>query len=52
MQFGIYFILLDVFVITMILNNEYSIVADVNEDEYVDILDVIIMVNILVGGLP
>ena len=39
-------------IIDMILSNEYSLIADVNEDGYVDILDVIIMVNILVGGLP
>ena len=31
---------------------QYSVVADVNEDDIVNILDVIMMVNILVGGLP
>ena len=36
----------------MILSNEYSVVSDVNEDGYVNILDVIVMINILVGGLP
>jgi hypothetical protein len=36
----------------MILSNEYSVVADVNEDGSVDVLDVVLMVNILVGGLP
>ena len=38
--------------INMIINNEYSMIADVNEDDSVNILDVIIMINILVGGLP
>ena len=38
--------------INMILSNEYSVVADVNEDGSVDVLDVVLMVNILVGGLP
>ena len=36
----------------MILDNEYSIVADVNEDGFVNVIDVVLMVNILVGGLP
>ena len=30
---------------------EYSFIADVNEDEVVNVIDVIIMVIILVGGL-
>ena len=38
--------------INMVLNNEYAVIADVNEDGLVNILDVVIMVNILVGGLP
>ena len=38
--------------INMILSNEYSLVGDVNEDGFINILDIIIMVNILVGGLP
>ena len=41
-----------VLMINMVLNSEYSIVADVNEDGFVNILDVVLMVNILVGGLP
>ena len=41
-----------VLMVNMILTNEYSVVADVNEDESVDVLDVVLMVNILVGGLP
>jgi hypothetical protein len=36
--------------VNMILSNEYSVVADVNEDGSVNILDVIIMVNILIGA--
>ena len=36
----------------MNLGNEYSIIADVNEDGFVNILDVVLMANILVGGLP
>ena len=36
----------------MIFGNEYSVVAYVNEDGTIDILDVVVMVNILVGGLP
>ena len=38
--------------INMILSNEYSVVADVNEDGYGEVLDVVLMVKILVGGLP
>jgi len=38
--------------INMILANDHNIVADVNADGFVSILDVVIMVNILVGGLP
>ena len=41
-----------VFMINMVLSNEYDFIADVNEDGVVNILDVILMVNILVGGLP
>ena len=41
-----------VIMISTILNNEYSLIADVNEDGSVDILDVVMMANILVGGLP
>ena len=36
----------------MILSNEYSLIADINEDDFVNVLDVIVMVNILLGGLP
>ena len=38
--------------INMILNSEYSVIADVNSDGSIDVLDIIIMVNILIGGLP
>ena len=38
--------------INMILDNEYSVLSDVNEDGALDILDVVIMANILLGGLP
>ena len=38
--------------VTVVLNNEYIEVADVNQDNMVNILDVVLMVNILVGGLP
>ena len=36
--------------INMVLSDEFSIIADVNEDGVVNILDVVMMVNILVGG--
>ena len=38
--------------INIILLNDYNVIADVNEDGYVNVLDVVLMINILVGGLP
>ena len=34
----------------MILNEEYSVVADLNEDGIVNILDIIIYKNIILGN--
>ncbi len=38
--------------INIVLENDYNVIADVNEDGYVNVLDVVVMINILVGGLP
>ena len=38
--------------INIVLMNDYDIIADVNEDGFVNILDVVVVINILVGGLP
>ena len=38
--------------VNMVLSNEYDVIADVNGDSSVNILYVILMENILVGGLP
>ena len=43
--------ILDVIIlVNMILNGEYSIVADLNEDGIVNILDIIIYKNIILGN--
>ena len=36
--------------VNMILNGEYSVIADWNEDGVVNILDIIIYVNIILGN--
>ena len=38
-----------VLMINMVLNNEYTVIADVNEDGLVNILDIIIYKNIILG---
>ena len=36
----------------MVFANEYSLIADINEDGLVNIIDVVVLVNILLDGLP
>ena len=38
--------------INMILSDDYSNTSDVNQDGVLNILDIVLMANILIGGLP
>ena len=39
-------------IINMVMEGEYSMFGDINEDDSIDILDVVLMVTVIVGGLP
>jgi len=36
--------------INMILNNEYSVMADVNEDGIINVIDIVTLVNIILNN--
>jgi len=36
-----------IFIVNMILDDEFNILADLNEDSMIDILDIILLINII-----